>query len=201
MPTGCVHAERRVGRDWSTADLGRHLKQLVLIDPAEPDPRASPVRRSSGRVWRRRGRHACRSRAHRSGWGFHQDALRRAARFGDDWIGAGGSSGASFAKAVLRLRAAREAGGRDPARFPISKRVFLAVHEHPEVARAEVERWFTTAYGDPALTDQGGVFGTPDDVGEQLESLVAAGATHLLLNPITRFEEHIDVLAKIVGLA
>ena len=45
------------------------------------------------------------------------------------------------------------------------------------------------------------MFGTPDDVGEQLRALVDAGATHLLLNPITRFEEQVDVLAGITGLA
>ena len=68
-------------------------------------------------------------------------------------------------------------------------------------AGGQVERWFTTAYRNPALTDQAGVFGTPDDVGEQLRALVDAGATHLLLNPITRFEEQVDVLAGITGLA
>jgi hypothetical protein len=45
------------------------------------------------------------------------------------------------------------------------------------------------------------VFGTPDEVGEQLAALVDAGATHLLLNPVTRFEEQLEVLAGIVGLA
>ena len=45
------------------------------------------------------------------------------------------------------------------------------------------------------------MFGTPDDVGEQLEALVAAGATHLLLNPVTRFEEQLEVLAGLTGLA
>jgi alkanesulfonate monooxygenase SsuD/methylene tetrahydromethanopterin reductase-like flavin-dependent oxidoreductase (luciferase family) len=132
---------------------------------------------------------------------FHPDALRRAARLGDGWMAAGGSGAASFAQAVPLLREALEADGRDPAGFPISKRVFLSVHDRRDEARAEVERWFAEAYGNPALTDQGGVFGTPDEVGEQLETLVAAGATHLLLNPVTRYEEQLEVLAGITGLA
>ncbi len=132
---------------------------------------------------------------------FHPDALRRAARLGDGWMGAGGSSAASFAEAVPRLRAALEAEGRDPAGFPISKRVFLSVHDRGETARAEVERWFTEAYRNPALTDHAGLFGTPDDIGEQLEALVAAGASHLLLNPVTRYEEQLGALAAITGLA
>ena len=36
-------------------------------------------------------------------------------------------------------------------------------------------------------TDQCGVFGTPEQVREQLEALAATGATHLLLNPVTRY--------------
>ena len=132
---------------------------------------------------------------------FHPAALRRAARIGDGWMGAGGSSTASFAQAVPVLRDALAAEGRDEATFPVSKRVFMSVHERPEVARAEVERWFAAAYLNPALTDQAGVHGTPEDVAEQLQALVDAGATHLLLNPITRFEEHVDALAAITGMA
>ncbi len=74
---------------------------------------------------------------------FHPDALRRAARVGDGWMGAGGSGTAAFAEAVPLLRDALQAEGRDPAAFPISKRVFLSVHDDGDVARAEVERWFT----------------------------------------------------------
>ena len=132
---------------------------------------------------------------------FHPDALRRAARLGDGWMGAGGSGTAAFAAAVPVLREALEAEGRDVGTFPISKRVFLSVHDDGAVARAEVERWFATAYGNAELTDQGGVFGTPDDVGEQLEALAAAGANHLLLNPVTRYDEQVEALAAITGLA
>ena len=132
---------------------------------------------------------------------FHPDALRRAARLGDGWMGAGGSGTAAFGAAVPVLREALQADGRDVDTFPISKRVFLSVHDDGAVARAEVERWFATAYGNAELTDQGGVFGTPDDVGEQLEALAAAGANHLLLNPVTRYDEQVEALASITGLA
>lgn len=78
---------------------------------------------------------------------FHPDALRRAARLGDGWMGAGGSSTAAFAQAVPQLHGA-----------------------------------------------------LPAEVGEQLEALVAAGATHLLLNPVTRYDEQLEALAAITGL-
>jgi probable F420-dependent oxidoreductase len=131
----------------------------------------------------------------------HPAAVRRAAVIADGWMGAGGSSSASFGEAVPLLHAALEEVGRDPATFPISKRVFLSVHERSEVAREEVHRWFSDVYHNPALTTQGGVFGTPEQVREQLEALAAMGATHLLLNPVTRYTEQVEAVAEIVGLS
>jgi probable F420-dependent oxidoreductase len=131
----------------------------------------------------------------------HPDALRRAARLGDGWMAAGGATAASFAAAVPRLRDELEAAGRNPDGFPISKRVFLAVHDRPDVARAELERWFAVAYRNAALTDESGFHGTPEAVGEQLAALVDAGATHLLLNPVARYGEQLEALAAITGLA
>jgi alkanesulfonate monooxygenase SsuD/methylene tetrahydromethanopterin reductase-like flavin-dependent oxidoreductase (luciferase family) len=131
----------------------------------------------------------------------HPAAIRRAARISDGWMGAGGSSIASFGEAVPLLHAALAEAGRDPAAFPISKRVFLSVHERAEVARDEVHRWFSEVYHRPALTDAGGVFGTPEQVREQIETLAGMGATHLLLNPVTRYSEQLEALAQIVGFA
>ena len=132
--------------------------------------------------------------------GHHPAAIRRAAALSDGWMGAGGSSSGSLAQAVPLLRAALEEAGRPPAPFPISKRVFLAVHERREVARSELDRWFTDVYHNPAGTDQCGVFGTPEQVRDQLEALAATGVTHLLLNPVARYGEQLEVLADLVGL-
>jgi len=133
--------------------------------------------------------------------GGHPDALRRAAAIADGWMGSGGSSTASFSQSVPILRAALEKAGRDPAAFPISKRVFLSVHERPDVARAEVHRWYSEVYHNPEGTDASGVHGTPEQVREQLETLVAMGANHLLLNPVCRHAEQLEVLGAVVGLA
>jgi probable F420-dependent oxidoreductase len=129
--------------------------------------------------------------------GDHPDAVRRAATIADGWMGSGGSSSATFARSVPILKAELEKAGRDPATFPISKRVFLSVHERPDVARAELHRWFTTVYHNPDGTDASGVHGTPGQVKEKLEALVAAGANHLLLNPVARYTEQLDALAAI----
>ena len=130
--------------------------------------------------------------------GDHPDAVRRAVHLGDGWMGSGGSSKAVFARSVPVLRAELEKVGRDPASFPISKRLFLSVHERADVARAELHRWFTTVYHNPEGTDASGVHGTPEQVRERLEELVALGAKHLLLNPIARHVEQVEALASII---
>jgi probable F420-dependent oxidoreductase len=131
----------------------------------------------------------------------HPDALKRAAELADGWMGSGGSSKAEFARSVPILRRALEEAGRDPAAFPISKRVFLAVDERAERARAELHRWFTEVYRNPAGTEASGIHGTPEQVRDQLEALAAGGANHLLLNPIARHAEQVEALAEVVGLA
>ncbi len=78
--------------------------------------------------------------------GDHPDAIRRAATIADCWMGSGSSSTAAFARNVSTLKAELEKAGRDPATFPISKRVFLSVHERADVARAELHRWFKIVY-------------------------------------------------------
>jgi probable F420-dependent oxidoreductase len=130
----------------------------------------------------------------------HPDALRRTAAIADGWMGSGGSSNAAFIRSVPILREALEKAGRDPAAFPISKRVFLSVDERPEIARAELHRWFTVVYRNPEGTDASGIHGTPQQVRERLEELVAAGANHLLLNPVARHAEQLEALAEVVGL-
>jgi probable F420-dependent oxidoreductase len=130
----------------------------------------------------------------------HPDALRRTAAIADGWMGSGGSSNAAFVRSVPLLREALEKAGRDPSAFPISKRVFLSVHERPEAARAELHRWFTVVYRNPEGTDASGIHGTPEQVRERLEELVDAGANHLLLNPIARYTEQLEMLASVVGL-
>jgi len=133
--------------------------------------------------------------------GGHPDAVRRAATIADGWMGSGGSSAAHFARCVPTLRAELEKARRDPATFPISKRVFLSVHERPDVARAELHRWFSTVYHNPEGTDASGVHGTPEQVRERLEELVAMGANHLLLNPVCRHAEQVEALAAVVRLS
>ena len=131
----------------------------------------------------------------------HPNAIRRAAGLADGWMGAGGSTTDDFRRTVPLLRESLEKAGRDPNNFPISKRIFIAVDENPEVAKAELHRWYTEVYNNPAGTDSSGIHGTLEHVREQLEEMVASGANHLLLNPVSRHVEQIEALAEVVGLS
>src|SRR6185503_20141300 len=51
-----------------------------------------------------------------------EPALRRAARLGDGWIGAGSSSAEDFARLVPVIRDALAHAGRDPEHFAIAER-------------------------------------------------------------------------------
>src|SRR5579885_687817 len=130
----------------------------------------------------------------------HPDALRRTARLADGWMGSGGSTLKSFAEAVPVLKAHLADQGRDPETFPLSKRIFMAVDDNPAAARRALNRWFTEVYHNPAGTDASGIHGTPEQVRERLEEMVAAGANHLLLNPVSNYAEQLEALAEIVGL-
>ena len=107
--------------------------------------------------------------------------------------GLGRSSNAAFVRSVPILREALEKAGRDPTTFPISKQVFLSVDDRPEAARAELHRWFTVAYRNPEGTDASGIHGTPEQVRERLEELIAAGANHLLVDPVARHTEQLEL--------
>ncbi len=131
----------------------------------------------------------------------HPNAIRRAAALADGWMGSGGSSIAEFGRSVPLLHQALEQEGRDPTGYPVSKRIFLAVDDRADVARAELHRWFTEVYRNPAGTEASGIYGTPEQVREKLEAVVAMGANHLLLNPVSRFTEQVEAVAHVVGLA
>jgi hypothetical protein len=77
----------------------------------------------------------------------------------------------------------------------------MSVHDRPDVAQAELHRWFSVVYRNPDGTDASGIHGPPAKVRERLEALVAMGANHLLLNPVCRHVEQLEALAAVVGLS
>jgi probable F420-dependent oxidoreductase len=128
--------------------------------------------------------------------GTHPDAIRRAAAIADGWMGAGGGSFEAFRRDIALMKEELERAGRDPASYPLSKRVFLSVHERADVARAELERWFMTVYRNAKGAAQSGFCGTPEEVRGKIEELAETGVNHLILNPVCRYTEQLEALAE-----
>jgi len=126
-----------------------------------------------------------------------EPALRRAARIGDGWIGAGSSSSDDFVAQARIVREALEAAGRDPASFPMSKRVYVAIDDTEAGGRERLARILDPMYGNPGLTGRVAVCGPPERVREQLERLRDAGAGELLLNPLHDPHEQLEALTEV----
>jgi probable F420-dependent oxidoreductase len=122
-------------------------------------------------------------------------AIERAATLGDGFIGAGASSVEEFRTVVGVLRAALERAGRDPARFPIAKRFYVAVDDDEDRARRRVGEWFGRFYGNASLGARVAVWGSPAKCREALEAIVAAGAGLVILNPVYDEDEQFERLA------
>jgi len=129
-----------------------------------------------------------------------EPALRRAARIGDGWLGAGSSPAVGFPdqRAVV-VRELRDAG-RDPDAFAIGKRVYIAVEDREQHARARLTPILDGMYDAPGLTDRVAVCGPPEACAEQLRSLVAAGAGELLLHPMYDYLDQLEALARVTAL-
>jgi len=121
--------------------------------------------------------------------------LKRAVRLGDGWMGPGSTSTADFADHVQIVRRQLEATKRDPANFPISKRVYLAVDENRDRAERRLREWFQMRYKNAAMGSQVSIWGGKAEVTDKLRELVRAGAQHLLLNPVFEEMEHAELLA------
>jgi len=76
-----------------------------------------------------------------------EPALRRAVRLGDGFFGAGSTPTARFAEQVDIVREALAAAGRTAESFPIAKRVYVAIDDHAERARARINTALTELYG------------------------------------------------------
>ena len=131
--------------------------------------------------------------------GRHPTGLRRAARMADGFMGAGSTSTSQFREHVKTILGELGRLGRDPADFPISKRVYIAVDDDADRAERRLREWFGSWYGRAEMGSAVSVWGSVDACVEGLMEVVDAGAEMLMLNPVFDYEEHLEVLAADVG--
>jgi len=127
----------------------------------------------------------------------HPDALRRAVRLGDGFFGAGSSTTAQFADQVHVVRAALAESRRDPAGFPLAKRVYIGLDDDAERGRRRVAAAMDELYGYFGLRglERCTVSGPPDDCVRGLREVADAGAELILLNSLYDEAEQIERLA------
>ena len=138
-----------------------------------------------------------RQRPHPPIWfgAHHPNALQRAVALGDAFMGAGSLSTAKFAEEVALLRRLLETAGRDPAAFPVAKRVYIAVDGDRARAGRRLTEWFGAFYHRPQLAEEVSVWGSPEECAEGLRAVVAGGAGMLMLNPVFDDDEQLERFA------
>jgi len=131
----------------------------------------------------------------------HPDALRRAARHGHGFFGAGSSTTKQFAEQVPIVRQALAEAGRDAASFKIGKRVYIAVDDDAERARRRIGESLHRFYPFFQLShlEAFPVYGPPDACVRGLREVADAGAELILLNPVFDEAEQMErLVAEVV---
>lgn len=127
-------------------------------------------------------------------------ALRRAAKIGDGWIGAGSSSIEDFRKQTRILVDALEESGRRVDEFPMSKRVYIAVEDSNRIALERLAPELDHVYRSPGMAERIAVYGSPGQCADRLNQLAEMGAHEIVLNPLYDEFAQMEKLARIVEL-
>jgi probable F420-dependent oxidoreductase len=125
-----------------------------------------------------------------------EPALRRAVRHGDGFFGAGSSPTERFAGQVQIVRTAVAEFGRDPADFPIAKRVYIAVDDNASRARDTMNAAMERLYGRrvPDI-EAAAIAGGPADCAAEVAKVAAAGAELILFTTVSEPAEQAARLA------
>jgi probable F420-dependent oxidoreductase len=123
-------------------------------------------------------------------------ALQRAVRLGDGFFGAGSSPTAKFADQVQVVRQALASSDQPGRRFPIAKRVYVAIDSDPARARQRINAALERVYGrlHPDV-EAAAIAGTAAQCVSDLRKVVAAGAELILFTPLFDQAEHAERLA------
>ena len=130
--------------------------------------------------------------------GRHSDALKRAVRLGDGWMGAGSTTTEEFKGHVGVLRETLAHAGRDPSTFAISKRVYIALDDDEDRAEGRLRHWFGQVYGNADMAPRVSVWGSASRCVEGLSEVVGGGAEMLMLNPVVDHMETMEALSDTI---
>jgi probable F420-dependent oxidoreductase len=128
--------------------------------------------------------------------GHHENALRRAVKYADGWMGAGSSSSSSFTRESARIREMLAESKRDPATFHFSKRIYLAVDKDEARAERRIREWFGRRYKNAELGPKVSIWGSAAKCTEKIQEIVKAGAQRIVFNPMFDEMEHLEICAK-----
>ena len=110
--------------------------------------------------------------------GHAEAALRRAAEL----AAAGSTSMDIFLEDIKQL----------PADFPKAKRMYLALGDN----LSRLREWFGAFYHKPEMADQVAVWGSPQQIADQIVRLRDAGVNYILLNPVFDEEAQMERLCQ-----
>ena len=128
--------------------------------------------------------------------GHHENALKRAVKYGNGWMGAGSSSSDAFIRESAMIRRFLDEAKRDPATFGYGKRVYLAVDNDRARAEKRIREWFARRYKNADLGPRVSIWGSSAECTEKIQEIVRAGAQHIVFNPMFDEMEHLEICAK-----
>jgi probable F420-dependent oxidoreductase len=120
--------------------------------------------------------------------------MRRAARYGDGFMGAGSQTTARFAEQVTIVRDELAEQNRDPEKFRIGKRVYIHVEDDSAVARRRLEDALKQHYGGGDWS-QHMLAGPAEECVAGIRAVADAGAELILLNPLADDQRQLERLA------
>ena len=128
--------------------------------------------------------------------GHHENALRRAVKHADGWMGAGSSSSGAFIRESGTIRQLLAESTRDAASFHFSKRVYLAVDSDEARGERRIRDWFGKRYKNADLGPKVSIWGSAAKCAEKIQEIVKAGAQRIVFNPMFDEMEHLEICAK-----
>ena len=128
--------------------------------------------------------------------GRHPDALKRAVKYGDGWMGAGSTTSDQFVEHMGIIKKELSYLNKSENDFKISKRVYVAIDSDKSRAEEKLRTWFKANYGNQDLGSQVSIWGTSDEIIPELQRLIDSGAGMLMFNPVFDHMFHLETIAE-----